>query len=118
MITGAHMKLTELSALIANIPEISIDLTVKLKDSLIINYQSSVKNKLKEILDSKDRDEQKYSALEDFLKNNWELTKGSLFSYTSMHDAEITKVLCKVAELICDFNNSRRDCYLLFHYNF
>ena len=108
MITGAHMKLTELSALIANIPEISIDLTVKLKDSLIINYQSSVKNKLKEILDSKDRDEQKYSALEDFLKNNWELTKGSLFSYTSMHDAEITKVLCKVAELICDFNNSNK----------
>ncbi len=101
------MKLTELSTLIANIPDINADETIKLKDNLVLNYQASVKKSLNEILESQDNDEQKYSALESFLEENWELIKGSLLSYTSIYNTEITKALCKAAESICDFKNSK-----------
>ena len=107
MIKSTRMKLPELSTLIANIPDINADETIKLKDNLVLNYQASVKKSLNEILESQDNDEQKYSALESFLEENWELIKGSLLSYTSIYNTEITKALCKAAESICDFKNSK-----------
>ena len=103
------MILTELSTLIANIPDINADITAKLKDNLIMAYQLSVKKELRNILNSQDKDEQKYSVLESFLEFNWGVIKGSLLAYTSIHDTKTTKVLCKVAELICEFKNSKLD---------
>ena len=103
------MTLAELLNEVEKIPDSGRYNIFKLKNDLIINYQASVKQSLKKILESKDSDEQKYSKLETFLEKNWESTKGSLLSYTSINNTEVTKVLCKASELICEFKNSKLD---------
>ena len=101
------MKLTELLTVVESIPNICLNEAVKLKDEVIIEYQLHVRSKLKKILNSKDSDENKYSALEDFLKDNWEIIKGTLLSYTAIYNNDATQALCKAAELICYFKNSK-----------
>ena len=103
------MTLAELLNEVEKIPDSGRYNIFKLKNDLIINYQASVKQSLKKMLESKDSDEQKYSKLETFLENNWESTKDSLLSYTSINNTEVTKVLCKASELICEFKNSKLD---------
>ena len=103
------MRLIELLTAVENIPNISINEAVTLKDEIIIKYQLYVRNKLKKIITSQDSDKDKYSALEAFLKDNWSLTKGTLLSYTAIYNNDATRAMCKAAKLICNFKNSKLD---------
>ena len=103
------MGLIELLTAVESIPNIRINEAVKLKDEIIIKYQLDVRKKLKKILNSQDSDENKYFALEVFLQDNWMFIKGTLLSYTAIYNNDATRAICKAAELICDFKNSKLD---------
>ncbi len=75
--------------------------SVQFKGNIILAYTEAVLNKLTTIIHDTDNDKI-IENIKLFIKNNWDLVKGSFLSYTAMPEDEITQLLLDLTEYVVE----------------
>lgn len=94
----AEIKATLLQWQDPNLPVVSM------KDKLCEAYQARAKAVLLQILETPHLDVM-FSHLETYLKQQWDLIKGTCLCYTSIPEAKITRLSGQIAILLCEYKN-------------
>lgn len=73
-------------------------------ERIILTYSHRVLNDLEKITNDSQNTETLVENLKLYLEDNWNLVKGSLLSYTSLPNHDITLLLCDIAEYVAKEN--------------
>src|SRR3990167_9292245 len=81
--------------------------TAPIKERLLLSYIAATKRELEKIISLEANEEEIEAQLIHYLQDNWEQIKNTSLSYTANPRADITKMLCEIAETICAERNKK-----------